>query len=51
VHAGIDLADGPTAIEARALRELAEYAGARKVVIHYDWVRSDDDVESVATKP
>lgn len=41
VHPDLELAGGLTQIEARALRELAEGAGARKVLLHYGAPLSD----------
>lgn len=44
VHPDVDLDDGLTQIEARALREMVEGAGARKVNLHYGRQLSDQEV-------
>ncbi len=48
VHPDLDLEGGLAPIEARALRELTESAGARRVLVHYGRVLSDEDVKNVA---
>ena len=47
VHPDIDLDGGLTQIEARALRELVEGAGARKVYLHYGRQLSDQEVANL----
>ena len=44
IHPDLDLAGGLTPLEDRALRELAESAGARKTLVHYGAALSDDEV-------
>jgi len=46
LHPDIELEGGLTQIEARALREMAEGAGARKVYIYYGRQLSDQEVAS-----
>jgi len=44
IHPDVELAGGLTQIETRALRELAEGAGARKVAIHYGRLLTDQEI-------
>ena len=48
VHPDIDLDGGLTQIEARALREMVEGAGARKVYLHYGRQLTDQEVASLS---
>ena len=48
VHPDIELEGGLTQIEARALRELVEGAGARKVYLHYGRQLTDQEVASLS---
>lgn len=48
VHPDVELEGGLTQIEARALREMVEGAGARKVYLHYGRQLSDQEVSSLS---
>lgn len=50
VHPDVDLDGGLTQIEARALREMVEGAGARKVFLHYGRQLTDQEVECLSFK-
>ncbi len=47
VHPDVDLDGGLTQIEARALREMVEGAGARKVYLHYGRQLADQEVAAL----
>jgi len=44
MHPDLELDGGVTQIEARALREMAEGAGARRVYLHYGQALTDEEV-------
>ncbi len=48
VHPDVELDGGLTEIEARALREMVEDAGARKVYLHYGRHLTDQEVVSLS---
>jgi len=48
VHPDLDLEGGITQIESRALMEIAEACGARKVHVHYGRQLTDQEVQNVA---
>ena len=50
VHPDVDLEGGLTQIEARALREMVEGPGARKVYLHYGRQLSDQEVASCSSQ-
>ena len=49
VHPDLELDGGLTQIEARALREMAEGAGARRVYLHYGRSLTDKEVRDIST--
>ena len=48
VHPDLELDGGLTQIEARALREMVEGAGARRVYLHYGRLLSDKEVSDIS---
>lgn len=50
VHPDMNLDDGLTQIEARALREIADGSGARKVIIHEGQQLTDQEAKSIANQ-
>ena len=48
VHPDVELEGGLTQIEARALREMVEGAGARKVYLHYGRQLTDQEVANLS---
>ena len=50
VHPDVELEGGLTFIEARALREMVEGAGARRVVLHYGRQLTDQEVANFSFK-
>ena len=49
IHPDLELDGGLTQIEARALREMGEGAGARRVYLHYGRILTDKEVSDVST--
>lgn len=49
LHPDLELDGGLTQIEARALREMAEGAGARRVYLHYGRPLTDKEVLDIST--